>query len=259
MLRFTTGSSQLHELPFLAAMKLSSTVLALAAGRSLLGVRADDKLVPLVFKPLPLGSIRPAGWLQDQLQLMADGLAGHEHDFYDFVAHSSWLGGNQEYSDLNEGFPYWFNGLVPLAYQLDNARLKQQVTSAAQTVFDRQQRDGWLGPEQGTERNFWARYPFFLGLTQLAEADHAFTEPVVSHLHTFMALMNSMMSNNYTGTSLPVEAFGLLRGLSKMPFILPSMRLETNTNVATEQATSTMMATSWMKEISSGVKSACRT
>ena len=162
-------------------------------------IQAQESLVPLAFEPLPLNSIRPTGWLKDQMTLMSDGLAGHEHDFYNYVAHSSWLGQDMEYSDLNEGFPYWFNGLVPLAYGLDDSRLKNQVHDAAQIVLDRQQVDGWLGPETGTARNFWARYPFFLGLTQLAEANETWTEPIVFSLHRFVTLMHSMLADNFTG------------------------------------------------------------
>lgn len=78
------------------------------------------------------------------MQLMADGLAGHEYDFYLYVKDSSWLGGDQEYSDLNEGFPYWFNGLVPLAYGLNDDTLKSQVQDAANYVLQHQANDGWL-------------------------------------------------------------------------------------------------------------------
>lgn len=73
---------------------------------------AEHTLVPFTFSPLPLGSIAPNGWLRDQLQLMADGLAGHEHDFYMYVRHSTWLGGEEEYSDLREGVPVRFLSIV---------------------------------------------------------------------------------------------------------------------------------------------------
>lgn len=165
---------------------MASTSLLLTtavAALSLVGAQSNDTLVPLVFKPLPLGSIKPAGWLKDQLQLMSAGLAGHEPDFYAYVAHSSWLGGEEEYSSLNEGFPYWLNGLVALAYSLDDARLKDQVHSSAQMVLDRQEDDKWIDPETGTARNFWARYPLCLGLKQLAEANSTWTEPIVNSLH----------------------------------------------------------------------------
>ena len=132
--------------------------------------------------------------------LMADGLAGHEHDFYRYVHSSSWLGGDQEYSSLNEGFPYWFNGLVPLAYGLDDNRLKTQVLSATDYIISHAAPDGWIGPENTTEtRNFWARYPTFLGLTQLVEADPSQAPTVIPAMHRFFGLMHSMLADNYTG------------------------------------------------------------
>jgi hypothetical protein len=133
------------------------------------------------------------------MQLMADGLAGHEHDFYRYVNDSSWVGGNSEYSLLNEGFPYWFNGLVPLAYGLDNDRLKNQVQQAIGKVLDLQAADGWIGPEKGQARNFWARYPLFLGMIQLVEADPTFRSTVLPAMHKFVTLQNTMLKDNYTG------------------------------------------------------------
>ncbi|KAI9667208.1 MAG: hypothetical protein M1821_000021 [Bathelium mastoideum] len=189
-------------------MRLTNIVGAAAAFPST-SIRAQANnstaaLVPWAFDPLPLGAVKPAGWLQDQLGQMANGLAGHEHDFYRFVANSTWTGNTNEswgeYSELHEGFPYWFNGIVPLAYHLDDPRLKDQVADAVDAVLGLQASDGWLGPETGASRNFWARYPFCLGLIQLVEADPTtYKDRVVTALHRYFELMNSMLLNNGTG------------------------------------------------------------
>ena len=73
---------------------------------------------------------------------MADGLAGHQYEFYHIVHHSPWIGGFSEYSVLNEGLPYWFNGLVPLAYGLSDRCLILQVEDVSDYVFNRQHSDG---------------------------------------------------------------------------------------------------------------------
>ena len=133
---------------------------------------------------------------------MADGLPGHEHDFYRLVKHSPWLGGYAEYSPLNEAFPYWFNGLVPLAYGLDDERLKAEVWSAAKHIISHQQEDGWLGPETHIrQRNLWGRYPVFLGLAQLAEVEPDGTRSgtIIAAMHRFVNLMHLMLSDNYQG------------------------------------------------------------
>lgn len=159
----------------------------------------DSTLVPFVLEPLPLGSIKPLGWLYDQMQLMSNGLAGHEYDFYKYVSRSTWLGGDQEYSALNEAFPYWLNGLVPLAYGLDDERLKAQVHAAVEYVLDHQQQDGWLGPEALPDRLIWARFPLCSGMIQLAQANDSWTRPILHSLHRFNKLLHKMLSDNGNG------------------------------------------------------------
>lgn len=65
----------------------------------------NKTLLPLRFEPLPLGSVRPLGWLGQQMDLMANGLPGHLHEFYRLVKNATWLGGEEEYSCRCPQFP----------------------------------------------------------------------------------------------------------------------------------------------------------
>ncbi|KAK4496684.1 hypothetical protein PRZ48_012666 [Zasmidium cellare] len=140
-----------------------------------------------------------AGFSQ-RAQTEAEGLAGHLYDFYQYVKDAKWLGGTQEYSGLNEAFPYWLNGLVPLAYTLDDERLKGQVHDAMDYLFEHMiQPDGWIGFEEGGYRLIWARTLIFFAWTNLVDANSTYEKPVVDAMYNFNTLMNSMLKNNGTG------------------------------------------------------------
>lgn len=95
------------------------------------------------FRPLPLGSIRPEGWLARQLRIQADGIHGHLDEFWPDVKDSRWFGGQAEGW---ERAPYWLDGLVPLAYMLDDPALKEKARRYVEYILDHQEEDGWLGP-----------------------------------------------------------------------------------------------------------------
>ena len=153
-------------------------VLALVGGCPIAvagGVEAPEpatlSLRPPAFEPLPLGSIKPAGWLKDQLRIQADGLGGHLDEFWPDIKDSAWFGGKAEGW---ERVPYWLDGLVPLAYLLDDAALKAKVKRAIDYILDHQQPDGWLGPVGDLQKHkpydVWPLFPLLKALTQYQEA-----------------------------------------------------------------------------------------
>ncbi len=95
------------------------------------------------FRPLPLTAIKPEGWLERQLRIQADGLTGHLDEFWPDVARSQWIGGDAEGW---ERAPYWLDGVIPLAWLLDDERLKAKALRFIDEILARQREDGWYSP-----------------------------------------------------------------------------------------------------------------
>jgi uncharacterized protein len=123
------------------------------------------------FEPLPLTSIKPAGWLREQLRIQADGLSGHLDEFWPDIKDSAWFGGKAEGW---ERVPYWLDGFIPLAYLLEDAALQAKAKNAIGYILDHQQPDGWLGPVGDSQKHkpydVWPLFPLLKALTQYHEA-----------------------------------------------------------------------------------------
>ena len=115
---------------FLKQSGLASLACAVPAGK--LSALADpppaatvknrDPLSPSAFYPLSLRHLRPAGWLRRQLEIQAKGLTGHlDETWPDVGPNCSWLGGTGESWERG---PYYLDGLIPLAWFLDDEHLK---------------------------------------------------------------------------------------------------------------------------------------
>ena len=110
------------------------------------------------------------GWLKQQLTIQANGLSGHLPLFWADVENSSWIGGTAD-GGLHERFPYWLNGIVPLAYQLDDPTLKTMVDKYVLYILSHQSNDGWLGPDDSKDGNsYWSKYYMLYIMTQYYEA-----------------------------------------------------------------------------------------
>jgi DUF1680 family protein len=115
-------------------------------------------LHPNPYQELPLGAIQPEGWLKEMLLRQKTGATGHLGEWYPEVMgpRNGWLGGD---GDQWERGPYWIDGLLPLAYILNDDSLKAKVQPWIEWAIQSQQPDGYFGPskdypaEPGLQRN----------------------------------------------------------------------------------------------------------
>ncbi len=108
-----------------------------------------EPLLTNAYIRLPLGSVKPSGWLKSQLEAQANGLSGHIDDFWPDLVNSSWRGGEGE---AWERGPYFLDGLVPLAYLLDDERLREKTLKWIQPVIESSSDSGWYGPAKNKDR-----------------------------------------------------------------------------------------------------------
>jgi hypothetical protein len=106
-----------------------------------------EPLRPNPYIELPLGAIKPQGWLHDMLVRQKDGATGNLDKLYPLVMgqRNGWLGGD---GDQWERGPYWIDGLLPLAYILNDQALIAKTKPWIEWALNSQQPDGYFGPEK---------------------------------------------------------------------------------------------------------------
>jgi DUF1680 family protein len=164
----------------------------------------SPRLIERKLHPLPLGRIRPSGWLLNQLKIQAGGLSGHLDEFWPDVAESGWIGGKAEGWERG---PYWLDGIVPLAYLLDDDRLKEKVTHWIDCILKYQYDDGWLGPQvdkdYGYDYDPWPAFVVLKAMTQYHEATG--DGRIIPAMEAFFKKLDAAL------TEQPLEMWGKVR------------------------------------------------
>lgn len=115
---------------------------------------------------LALGAIRPRGWLLRQLSLQAAGQTGQLEEIWpDVGPDNAWLGGGGD--DWERG-PYYLDGLVPLAWLLDDDALKAKARKWVDAILAGQDATGQFGP--ASNNDWWPRMVALKALIQFADA-----------------------------------------------------------------------------------------
>jgi len=120
---------------------------------------------------LAVGAVRPAGWLRDQCRIQAEGITGRLEEFWpDLGPDNMWLGGKTEGWERG---PYYLDGLVPLAYLLEDAKLKALAQKWIDSILEMQDETGWLGPAQAPNRRPYDPWPVAIVLKALTQYHEA--------------------------------------------------------------------------------------
>jgi hypothetical protein len=165
-----TLMNETYSLVLSAAMLFSScpALLAGAASQNYPANRPPLGQTKLV--ALPLGAVKPAGWLKDQLTVQAKGLTGHLDEFWPDLLNSRWKG-SQDGEGWERG-PYYLDGLVPLAYLLDDARLKAKAQTYVEWILASGKTNGWFGASND-------RWPLAVAMKVLTQYQEATGDPRV--------------------------------------------------------------------------------
>ena len=118
-------------------------------------------LKPEYFIKLPIGSIKPNGWLRETLNRQADGLAGHLGQISIWLTkqNNAWLNKDGKGDYGWEELPYWLKGYGDMAYVLNRPDMLAETKIWLDGTMNSQRDNGDFGPVvmRKGKRDLWAQ------------------------------------------------------------------------------------------------------
>jgi hypothetical protein len=105
-------------------------------------------LLPSPVVKLPIGSIKPQGWLRQQLETSAGGMVGRLAEISPWCRFegNSWADPKGMGHSGWEELPYWLKGYGDLGYVLHDEVIIKHAKKWIDAVLSSQDADGWFGP-----------------------------------------------------------------------------------------------------------------
>ena len=144
----------MHPIPRIAALAVAAAGLCAAqalpangANRFYTGNRAPLAPNPLI--KLPLGAVRPEGWLRRQLALEAGGFSGKLEEISQFCKYpgNGWTSPTGQGPNGWEEVPYWLRGYVDLGYLLGDPTVIAHASQWLNAVLASQRANGYFGSQ----------------------------------------------------------------------------------------------------------------
>jgi hypothetical protein len=120
-------------------------------------------LQPQYFAKLPVGSVKPGGWLLKNLQLQRAGLTGNLGEISIWLSKkdNAWLAKDGKGKFGWEELPYWLKGYADIGYTLNDQHIINESKFWIDAVLNNQRPDGDFGPvvlKKG-KRDLWTNMP----------------------------------------------------------------------------------------------------
>lgn len=111
-------------------------------------------LTPSPFMKLPIGAVKPHGWVLKQLELEAEGFTGHLLEISRFLRKedNAWLSKEGEGHSPWEEVPYWLKSFNNLGYVLGDKRIIDEAQTWIEATIASQRQDGYFGPRSNLKQ-----------------------------------------------------------------------------------------------------------
>ncbi|GAB3575399.1 glycoside hydrolase family 127 protein [Spirosoma luteolum] len=168
-------------------------------GRNAHYVSNQAPLAPEFLLKLPIGSIRPQGWLAEALHRQADGLAGHLGQISIWLTkqNNAWLSkdGTGDYGW--EELPYWLKGYGDMAYVLNRPDMLAETALWLEGTMASQRPNGDFGPVvmRNGKRDLWAQMLMLFCLQSRYE--HQPDPRVLSLMSRYFTWQNSLPDDGF--------------------------------------------------------------
>lgn len=135
-------------------------------------------LEPSRFIPLPIGSVKPKGWLLEVLKRQRDGLSGHLGEISVWLTKdgNAWLSKDGKGRYGWEELPYWLRGYIQLAYLFNDPKMIAEGELWINGALNSQRNNGDFGPAQTFDddhtRDFWANMTMMFCFETYYEHSH---------------------------------------------------------------------------------------
>lgn len=126
-------------------------------------VTNQQPLQPQYFTKLPVGSVKPGGWLLKNLQLQRAGLTGNLGEISIWLSKkdNAWLTKDGKGKYGWEELPYWLKGYADIGYVLNDPKMIKEARFWIEAVLNNQRPNGDFGPDvlKKGKRDLWTNMP----------------------------------------------------------------------------------------------------